>query len=219
MGLDEIHTEIEEVAKRRGRPPATDSAETWITILNCGRELFAHRGYSAVTNKELATAAGITTGALYHYVESKLDLYVAVHRDVQGHLYARFEEAIAEASNTFIGRFEAILEASHELNLEDLTYTLFIGTVRIDMRRSPEVAERLARHVARTDHYFLDMIDIGIETGEIAAADRALVAEFMRIVLTSLTDAGSTSAVPHRRSIDALDALLHGRLIHPVGTR
>ena len=63
------------------------------------------------------------------------------------------------------------------------------------------------------------MIDIGIETGEIAAADRALVAEFMRIVLTSLTDAGSTSAVPHRRSIDALDVLLHGRLIHPVGTR
>ena len=55
---------VEEVAKRRGRPPATDSAETWYTILRCSRELFAHRGYSAVTNKELATAAGITTGAL-----------------------------------------------------------------------------------------------------------------------------------------------------------
>ena len=83
-------------AKRRGRPPATDSAETWFTIL-IARELFAHRGYSAVTNKDFAAAAGITTGALYHYVESKLDLYVAVHRDVQGQMYARFEEAI-EAS-------------------------------------------------------------------------------------------------------------------------
>jgi AcrR family transcriptional regulator len=207
---------VEEVAKRRGRPPATDSAETWYTILRCSRELFAHRGYSAVTNKELATAAGITTGALYHYVESKLDLYVAVHRDVQGHLYQRFEEAMAQAADTFIAKFEAILEASHVLNLEDLTYTLFTGTVRIDMRRSPELAERLARSVARTDHYFLAMIDIGIASGEINPSDRALVAEFMRIVLTALTDAGSTSAEPHRRSIDALDALLHGRLIRPV---
>ena len=60
------------------------------------------------------------------------------------------------------------------------------------------------------------MIDIGIASGEINPSDRALVAEFMRIVLTALTDAGSTSAEPHRRSIDALDALLHGRLIRPV---
>ena len=103
--------EIEAVAKPRGRPPATDSAETWLTILACGRQLFAERGYSVVTNKEIAAAAGITTGALYHYVESKLDLYVAVHRDVQGLMYHRFEAAVAQASKTFIGTFEAILEA------------------------------------------------------------------------------------------------------------
>jgi hypothetical protein len=72
--------------------------------------------------------------------------------------------------------------------------------------------------VARTDRYFLEMIDLGIATGEIDAADRALAAEFLRIVLTGLTDAGSWNTVPNRRSIDALDALLHGRLIRPVGT-
>ncbi len=207
---------IEAVAKRRGRPPATDSAETWLTILACGRQLFAERGYGSVTNKDIAAAAGITTGALYHYVESKLDLYVAVHRDVQGLMYARFEAAVAKASKTFIGTFEAILEASYELNREDHSYAMFIGTVNIDMRRFPDIAERLSRHVARTDRYFLDMIDLGIATGEIREVDRALAAEFLRIVLTGLTDAGSWSA--NRRSIDALDALMHGRLIRPVGT-
>jgi AcrR family transcriptional regulator len=206
--------EIEAVAKRRGRPPATDSAETWLTILACGRQLFAERGYSAVTNKEIAAAAGITTGALYHYVESKLDLYAAVHRDVQSLMYHRFEAAVAQAAKTFVGTFEAILEASYQLNLEDRSYAMFIGTVNIDMRRFPDIADRLARHVARTDRYFLDMIDVGISTGEIRVEDRALAAEFLRIVLTGLTDAGSWSA--NRRSIDALDALMHGRLIRPI---
>ena len=44
---------------------------------------------------------------------------------------------------------------------------MFIGTVNIDMRRFPDIADRLERHVARTDRYFLDMIDLGISTGEI----------------------------------------------------
>ena len=131
-------------------------------------------------------------------------------------MYARFEAAVAQASKTFIGTFEAILEASYELNREDRSYAMFVGTVNIDMRRFPDIADRLARHVARTDRYFLDMIDLGIATGEIREADRALAAEFLRIVLTGLTDAGSWSA--NRRSIDALDSLMHGRLIRPVGS-
>ena len=208
-------TRSRQVGQASGRPPATDSAETWLTILNCGRELFAYRGYSAVTNKEIAAAAGITTGALYHYVESKLDLYAAVHRDVQGRMYTRFEAAVAEASNTFIGKFEAVLEASYELNLEDRSFAVFIGTVNIDMRRFPELADRLERHVARTDRYFLDMIDLGIATGEIA---RRRPGARRRVPADRAHRAHRCRLVEHepRRSIDALDALLHGRLIRPI---
>ena len=134
--------EPEDAVKRRGRRPATDSTDTWCTILDVSRRLFAERGYSAVTNKDLAAAAGVTTSALYHYVESKLDLYVAVYRDVHAAHRSRASTKRWPGSDTFVGKVQAILEASHELNLEDLTYTLFIGTVRIDMRRSPEAAER-----------------------------------------------------------------------------
>ncbi len=74
-------------AHRRTATPrtaaATKSSETREAILRGARELFGERGYGAVTNKDLAAAAGVTTGALYHYVESKLDLYLEVHRDLQ----------------------------------------------------------------------------------------------------------------------------------------
>jgi AcrR family transcriptional regulator len=204
-----------EVAKRRGRPPATDSTQTWCTILDSARRLFAERGYSAVTNKDLAAAAGITTGALYHYVESKLDLYVAVHNEMEVRVYQRFNVAV-DGADTFVGKFEAVLEAAHELNEEDYTLALFVGTVRVDMRRFPEIAERLAGDAALRDRFFVGLVDVGIATGEIAPRDRGLVIEFIRIVLIGLTDGGSSDSALHRRAIDGIEALLRGRLITPI---
>ncbi len=205
----------DDTVKRRGRPPATDSTETWCTILDVSRHLFAPRGYSAVTNKEIAAAAGITTSALYHYVESKLDLYVAVHRDVLRRLYLRFNRASAGA-DTFLGRFEAMLEESSAINAADPSLAQFIGTARIDMGRFPELAERLARDVSQSEQYFVDLVDVGVETGEIALCDRAAAMEFVRLVLVGLTDAGTSDPARHRRAVDGVEAVLRGRLLRPI---
>jgi AcrR family transcriptional regulator len=204
-----------ERTRRRGRPPATDSADTRQAILDNARRLFAERGYGAVTNKDVAEAAGITTGALYHYVDSKLDLYVAVHRDMQRRVYGRFIDAV-ETAVTFLGQFDAVLEAAHELNLEDPTLALFVGTVRTDMRRFPEVADRLERSVVARDEFFMRMVGAGVASGEIRPEDRDLVIEFVRIVLIGLTE-GSESPERHRRAIDSIRALLRGELIVLAG--
>lgn len=204
----------EEPARRRGRRPATDSTETWCTILDVSRRLFAERGYSAVTNKELAAAAGITTSALYHYVESKQDLYVAVHRDVLRRLYDRFEAASA-APDTFLGKFEAMLEESSTVNASDPSLAQFIGTARIDMGRFPELAARLERAVGQSEQYFVDLIDVGVATGEIAVRDRAAAAGFVRVVLIGLTDGGSTDPHRHRCAVDGVTAALRGQLVAP----
>ncbi len=178
--------------KRRGRPPASDSAETRRAIFDSARRLFAERGYGEVTNKEVASAAGITTGALYHYVESKLDLYVEVHTDLQDRVYGRFNEAVS-ASDTFLGKLEGILEAANAMNEEDYTLALFVGTVRTDMRRFPEIRSRLARSVRRRDRFFVDIVDVGVLTGEIAAENRDSFAELIRILLIGLTEGGTDS--------------------------
>jgi AcrR family transcriptional regulator len=205
-----------ERTRRRGRPPATDSADTWRTIIDNARRLFAARGYGGVTNKELAAASGITTAALYHYVESKLDLYVAVHHDMQRRVYGRFVEAVA-ASDTFLGQFEGLLEAAHRMNVEDHTLAWFVGTVRSDMLRFPEIAERLARADAARDEFFVGIVDTGVATGEVRADDRERVAEFIRIMLIGLTEGTSQNAAQHRSAIDAIRALLRGELISPPG--
>lgn len=204
--------------RRRGRPPATDSADTRSAIIDNARRLFAERGYGGVTNKELAEAAGITTGALYHYVESKLDLYVTVHHDMQRRVYGRFVEAV-EGSDTFLGQFEGMLEAAHRMNVEDHTLALFVGTVRNDMRRFPEIAERLARADAARDDFFVRIVDTGVATGEVRPDDRERMVEFIRIMLIGLTEGASQGTAQHRCAIDAIRALLRGDLLAPPSSR
>lgn len=201
--------------RRRGRPPATKSSETREAILRGARVLFGERGYGAVTNKDLAAEAGVTTGALYHYVESKLDLYLAVHRDMQVKIYRRFQ--IADSSQTtFIGKLEAVLEAAHEMNREDPSLAKFVGAVRADTRRNPEIREALGHANAERERFFMSIVEAGIASGEVDRSDTELLEEFVRLVLVGLTDGSSESLQQQRTAIDSVMAVVRGTLVRPV---
>lgn len=201
--------------RRRGRPPATDSADTRKAILEAARALFAERGYAAVTNKDVASAAGITTGTLYHYVESKLHLYAEVDRDMQRTIYRRFQDAV-ESSDTFLGKLTAVLEASHRMGVEDPSLAGFVGAVRTDTRRHAAVDELLSRYAEAREQFFVDIVDVGVATGEIDVSDKPEMVEFVRTVLIGLTETVGMSPEQHRRAIDAVTGLLRGTIFHPI---
>ncbi len=56
---------------------------------------FGSRPFDEVTVTELAAAADVTTGTLYHHFGSKLGLYVFVREDVERRLLDRMEGALA----------------------------------------------------------------------------------------------------------------------------
>jgi AcrR family transcriptional regulator len=58
---------------------------------------FGGRPFEEVTVAELAAAAKVTTGALYHHFGSKLGLYAFVRQDVEQRLLDRMEGAVAAA--------------------------------------------------------------------------------------------------------------------------
>ncbi len=58
---------------------------------------FGSRPYEDVTVGELAAAANVTTGAIYHHFGSKLGLYTFVREDVERRLLDRMEGALAAA--------------------------------------------------------------------------------------------------------------------------
>ncbi len=210
-----VEAQHNEAPRRRGRPPDTKSSETREAILSGARNLFGERGYGSVTNKDLAAAAGVTTGALYHYVESKLDLYIEVHRDMQGRIYGRFQEAEL-SQETFIGKLEAVLNAAHDMNREDPSLTKFVGAVRADTRRYPEIGESLGAAMTDRERFFLGIVEAGIASGEVRRQDAALLQEFIRLILVGLTDGASHSLQRQRCAIDSVMAVVRGDLVRPV---
>jgi len=197
-----------------GRPKDTDSAETRQRILDVARAAFASGGYDSSTNRDLAAQVGITAGALYYYYPSKLDLYLAVHEDVQQRIYAVFNEA-ADRANGFLETFDAVLDVAHDLNEQDPTLAAFIGATRADMRRHPEIAAVLSAHAQRRDAFFVRLIDAGVDSGEIDPANRGFMVEFVSIILVGLTDGVSDDSDRHQRAVTSIKMALRGELLSP----
>lgn len=157
----------------------------------------------------------MTTGALYHYVDSKLDLYMAVHADMQGRIYRGFQRAEA-SQQTFLGKLSAVLDAAQQINVEDPSLAKFVGVVRADVRRYPEVAERLAAADTAREDFFMDLVEVGVTTGEVRRDDVPAVREFVRVILVGLIEGTSEKPDRQRQAIDSIMGVLRGHLVHPV---
>lgn len=200
--------------RRLGRPPSSSSVETRARIIDVAREAFAESGYGVTTNKMLATKAGITTGALYHYFDSKVDIYKAVYDEVQDFVFERFTDDLADAT-TLIERFEAMLESAHQLNREDPSVARFLGAARIDFGRHDELRALIGSRNNRGQTFFSQMIDAGIAAGEMEADNRDMGVLFMQIVTVGLTDAVSADPRRHRMAVDSIRSMVEGRLFAP----
>jgi AcrR family transcriptional regulator len=200
------------VEKRLGRPPATDSGDTKRRILDIAREMFSVHGYEVATNRDIATAAGITSGALYHYFGSKLDLYLAVHEDVQAGVYESFSNATMNLE-TFTEMFLAVLEVAHDMNENDPSVARFVGAVRVDAQRHPEMAAALSPRSTQREVFFTRLIDIGVRTGEIDEQQRSFALAFLLTVLVGLTDAVSGDNAQHKQAIEAIKMVMTGDLL------
>ena len=79
------------------RTQAARSAETQAALVAAARPLFATRGYGKVGTDEIARAAGVTRGALYHQFDGKLELFAAVFEQVEAEVAASIDVAFADA--------------------------------------------------------------------------------------------------------------------------
>ncbi len=78
---------------------ARQREETRRRLLSVARELFAREGYAAVSLAEIAEAAAVTKGAVYHNFESKAELFGQVVEQVQGEVADRVAAAADRESD------------------------------------------------------------------------------------------------------------------------
>ena len=64
-------------ARRRGRPPRTEAADTRDRILTAAREEFAERGYDKTSVRGIAKAADVDSALVHHYFGTKEQIFEA----------------------------------------------------------------------------------------------------------------------------------------------
>ncbi|MEM7094538.1 MAG: TetR/AcrR family transcriptional regulator [Actinomycetota bacterium] len=200
---------------RLGRPTAADAQATRLRILDAARRLFASRGFDGVSNRALADEVGLTTGALYHYFDRKLDLYVAVYAETQRFVFERMSAPIGESS-TFIDALRGVLEVAHDLNNEDPSLAQFLGSCRVDAQRDDELRRAILKvGNVQQEAFFDGLVGLGLRTGEIDVASSESISTLLRTVTIGLVDAVSGSRKRHRQAVDAIVSLFEGKLVRP----
>lgn len=81
--------------ENKRRTQAERSATTSAALKAAARRLWAERGFSEVGTPEIAAAAGVTRGAMYHQFADKTALFVAVLDDVESEVVQRLAGAVA----------------------------------------------------------------------------------------------------------------------------
>lgn len=203
----------------RGRPPASNGAATRERIVAVARERFATVGFAAASNKDIAEAAGITTGAIYHYFVSKRDLYLAVFDEVEEIVFTRFQRAIAGCDGGALDKLDRVLDEAVSINEDDPSVTNFFVSVPVEVQRNAELAGLDRRQGIDAARFFGDIVREGHERGEISAdvvpghVTNALLAISSGLARFSSL-AQNRSA--HAETTEVLKRMLRGALFRPA---
>lgn len=202
------------MASKVGRPRDGDSAETRRRILQAARVRFARDGFRATTNRLIAADVGITTGAIYHYVDSKAALYADVYCDTVDELYTEFERVAAEHDDIF-NQYSAVLRRACELQMDDPSITGFIVAVAQETQRHPDLLVLLSPQRGRHSRFFSGLVERAADRGQLAIdIDPRALADLLGAVLTGLARMSASAGDPARytAAVEVLDRFLDGSL-------
>ena len=124
---------------------AQQVAQTRDSLIRAGRELFGQNGFRQTSVEDLARAARVTTGALYHHFPTKTGLFEAVFERAHTELMAASMAAAQDATDDLDGLalgFEAFLDAVLEPDLQRIL--ILDGPAVLGPARYTELDERYA---------------------------------------------------------------------------
>jgi AcrR family transcriptional regulator len=97
-----------------GRPAGASGERTRARIVIAAMRCVAEVGYSQTTIREIAKAADMTSGSLYHYFPNKSELLTATVREIDEIALPRLRAAAAHSGDV-VDRLEALLDELDKL--------------------------------------------------------------------------------------------------------
>ena len=117
--------------KRRPRTQEERSERSRQQILDAALKLFSHRGYGATSVKEIAEAAGLSKGNVYHHFPDKETVFRALlDRYFQAMSQPDFPFNQVLATGTFPENLEQIGRAAHDMVRD---YREYVALIYVDV--------------------------------------------------------------------------------------
>jgi AcrR family transcriptional regulator len=205
--------------RRAGRPSAAESAETRDRILRAACLRFADSGYARALNRDIAEAAGVTSAALYHYYDSKADLFAAAYQRGLALVLQAYRAAAASRSGA-VDRLCAMVDANVALNREHPGLADFFAVAPLELKRHRELAARVGQAGLEVPELFREVLGSGVAAGELRA-DLPVETAVHLVTAASYGLAWFHALLPseeaHEAVMRAFQELLQGRLLRPVG--
>jgi AcrR family transcriptional regulator len=144
-------------------------------IVKVATSLIAKKGYNRINTRELATALGMSTGGLYHYIGSKEDiLYLIINftSDLTSQVLEKFSAYLKDVTPIV-----AIIE-SVRIYLETIDnyrdFHNFLNHVMLSL--SINDRKIIYQAESRVVEYFENLLSSGVEKGEFEIQDVKIVA-------------------------------------------
>jgi AcrR family transcriptional regulator len=176
-----------------GRIAGVTAAETRKRLLRAAAEVFAERGYDGTRVADIATAAGVSNGALYAHFGSKAELLVAALRAHGPRLLAEMfaadpDRSIADLLVAVGRRLPHRREAAGYLIVEAL----------VAARRDEDVARPTRDYVSERTDWVAGLVRVGQAGGELdPALSPEALAHFCLLIAM-----GSALVTPDLNAVD-----------------
>ena len=201
------------IPSQLGRPVGANAEQTRRRILTAAMRCVAEVGYSQTTIREIARAADMTSGTLYHYFPNKNELLKATDDEIEAIVAPRLRAAAA-ASDDVVDRLDAVLDESQRL-IRDYPYlAAFLRAVRAgstgpSRRESPRHPESKALRDAVTE-----IVADARRHGALSPdTEPAAVVEAICALTRGLSErAASLSPAAYEVTLDSAKKLIRGSL-------
>jgi len=146
----------------KGRTQEQRSAATRQALVAAGRRLWAERGYAEVGTPEIAAAAGVTRGAMYHQFADKADLFLAVAEAVEQDVMTRLVAAVdGSGAATPAAALRAAVEPWLSICVDPEVQQLLLldAPSVLGWKKYRDIAQRYSLGV--TEHLLVEAMDAG----------------------------------------------------------
>ncbi|MGA9678343.1 MAG: TetR/AcrR family transcriptional regulator [Mycobacterium sp.] len=195
-----------------GRPVGASGEETRRRIIAAAMRCVAEKGYSQAGIRDIAHAAQITSGSLYHYFPNKAELLKATVKDIEDTALPRLQVAGSRGGDV-VARLEALLDESDRLMRDYPHLAAFERAIRAES----------ASYLRRTDpdregfqalrDIISEIVDDAARQGTLPGGDPAGTVDAIYALTRGLAEqAANLSPEAYHRALRSAKRLIRGTL-------